>query len=79
MGIIWDFGNKKEDFLFPMITGVFYCDSLSKSNWGAISGIKGRNTKVCSILVSGKIKMANTWVMVSEKHWDKYISILKKR
>ena len=36
----------------------FYSDQLLPSDWGEISGITGRNTKVTAMVKSGKEKMA---------------------
>ena len=57
MGLSWDFANEKPSFIFPCITGVFYTDALETSDWGAISGTTGRNTKVTGMTASGKTKM----------------------
>jgi hypothetical protein len=64
MGVVWDFAVGQSDFLFPGITGVFYCPNLCADDWGAISGTTGRNTKVSGMRVSGKTKMANGWVVL---------------
>lgn len=40
----------------PVITATFYCDHLCISDWGDISGTKGRNTKVCGMKASGRKK-----------------------
>lgn len=78
MGLIWDFNNLNDDFNFPMITGVFYSE-LTKSDWGSISGIKGRNTKVCSMILSGHKKMKKGWIMIHEKYFKKYNQLLDNK
>lgn len=63
LGVIWDF--IEEDSL-PVISGVFYSNQLKQEDWGKISGISGRNTKVCSLLSSGKKKMGDGWIAIIE-------------
>lgn len=67
LGITYDF-NKNNT---PLITGVFYTSDLEEDDWGKISGIKGRNTKVCAMLRSGLDKMGKGWVAILDK--EKYI------
>jgi hypothetical protein len=57
MGIIWDFNNSNNDFVFPMVTGVFFSSDLALEDWGVISGTTGRNTKVCGMTATGRKKM----------------------
>lgn len=64
MGLVWDFVNPHNSFLFPAITGVLYTDRLTEHDWGTISGTTGRNTKVSGMLTSGKQKMAAGWIML---------------
>jgi hypothetical protein len=56
LGIVWDFDTLIERAA-PVITAVFYCSTLDKTDWGAISGRDGRNTKVTGMSASGKKKM----------------------
>lgn len=69
LGLIWDFANKTSEdvFHYPAITGVFFAFSLTKSDWGAISGTTGRNTKVCGMKASGRKKMATGWVLIEKE------------
>lgn len=78
LGITYDYyhyetGNK------PLITGTFYSNNLCESDWGKISGTEGRNTKVTSMLKSGKNKMASGWFSIinDERYINKYTKILK--
>jgi len=65
MGLVTDFAGKAiGDLKYPIITGVFYSDTLSVDDWGAISGTTGRNTKVTGMRKSGKIKMGHRWVTI---------------
>ena len=65
LGLVWDFVQSEEhDFNYPKITAIFYSDNLVTDDWGQISGMEGRNTKVCSMVISGKQKMANGWVAI---------------
>lgn len=79
MGLVWDFYTPDLTFNYPIITGVFYTDSLNEDDWGAISGTEGRNTKVSGMKVSGKRKMGNGWVVVFEEQRfaNAYQNILK--
>lgn len=78
LGIVWDFANEINDFIFPSITGAFFSDNLEVDDWGKISGTEGRNTKVCGILKSGKDKLGEGWVLIydSPKYIEKYTKIL---
>lgn len=76
MGLIWDFVNPRNDFFFPMITGVYFSNDLQLQDWGAISGITGRNTKVCGMTSSGKSKMKNGWIMIHESYKVRYNQLL---
>lgn len=64
LGLIWDFVEDGHSFNFPKITGAFYATNLTESDWGAISGTTGRNTKVSGMTASGKAKMGNGWISV---------------
>ncbi len=75
-GITFDYiitpsGNK------PMITATFYSDCITVSDWGAVSGTEGRNTKVCGMKVSGKRKMGVGWFAIAnqQKYLDKYAQL----
>lgn len=75
-GITFDYvvtpaGNK------PMITATFYSDQLVPSDWGAVSGTEGRNTKVCGMKASGKRKMGAGWfAIVNQKQYrEKYAQL----
>jgi len=76
MGLIWDFDNQINDFLFPIITGVFFSPNLTLDDWGAISGTTGRNTKVCGMTSTGRAKMKNGWVIIHKKYLEKYNRLL---
>lgn len=72
LGLVVDFaGTVQDDKLYPIITGVFYADELGVSDWGEISGMTGRNTKVTGMRSSGKSKMGGGWVLVLDK--DEYL------
>jgi hypothetical protein len=76
MGLIWDFDNLKNDFIFPIITGVFFSSNLVLNDWGAISGTTGRNTKVCGMTSSGRAKMKEGWIVIHKKYIQKYNKLL---
>jgi hypothetical protein len=76
MGVIWDFNNFNNDFVFPMVTGVFFSSDLALEDWGAISGTTGRNTKVCGMTVTGRAKMKNGWIVIHQKYVMKYNQLL---
>lgn len=79
LGLIWDFVDDGHAFNYPAITGAFYSSELEESDWGAISGTTGRNTKVTGMNASGKEKMGNGWVAVidNDQYLDKYQRFLK--
>lgn len=80
MGLVIDFaGQEMRGGRYPVITGVFYSDNLCKNDWGKISGTTGRNTKVTGMLVSGKSKMGDGWVVIYNDNlvMSRYSSILK--
>lgn len=66
MGLVWDFVQAEERFCFPGLTAAFYANDLNREDWGEISGITGRNTKVTGMRASGKRKMGNGWVMLMD-------------
>ena len=78
MGLVWDFVQVKDKFLFPSLTAVFYADDLTSDDWGQISGTTGRNTKVTGMTISGKRKMANGWVTLIDDpdFWATYSRVL---
>jgi hypothetical protein len=79
MGLVVDFsGSDTGHGRYPVITGIFYTDTLVQNDWGAISGTTGRNTKVTGMRSSGKKKMGKGWIIVSKKdaHLTKYGSLL---
>ncbi len=78
MGIIWDFDNDYNNFNYPIITGVYFTSNLTENDWGAISGTTGRNTKVCGMTSSGRVKMGNGLVAVHEKYHQRYEKLLAK-
>lgn len=74
LGIIWDFNEDEENpyAITPFITAVFYSNKLELSDWGAISGTTGRNTKVSGMRGNGKRKMGNGWIALYDD--PKYLS-----
>lgn len=80
MGIVWDFAGEQQSSgeRYPLITGVFYSDALTTSDWGTISGITGRNTKVTGMTSSGKMKMGQGWVLLLDdtKYLIRYQDLL---
>lgn len=56
LGLVWDV-NSEHDFNYPKVTAIFYSSNLIIDDWGKISGTEGRNTKVTSIVATGKQKM----------------------
>lgn len=78
MGLVIDFaGNSFDTKKYPIITGVFYSHHLTVSDWGEISGITGRNTKVTGMKSSGKCKMGNGWVcLLNQKD---YITVYESK
>jgi len=80
MGLIWDFTelDPSTNDWYPVITGVFFCDSLRVADWGAISGTTGRNTKVTGMTASGKLKMGRGWVVLldNEEYVRRYAGLL---
>jgi len=64
LGLIWDFVNSEQEFSYPKVTAIFYASNLTTEDWGSISGITGRNTKVTGMKASGKEKMGQGWIAV---------------
>ena len=74
LGITFDYIRSFSGYT-PVISAAFYSDQLSISDWGEISGTKGRNTKVSGMKASGKAKMGAGWFAVladSPIYWEKY-------
>src|SRR3989344_5680860 len=73
MGVIWDFIEYKNKKV-PLITGIFFSVKLNAHDWGKISGLSGRNTKVTVMTASGKKKMGNGWILIldNKKYLSKY-------
>lgn len=67
LGLIWDFVDNGHKFNYPIITGVFYSNTLIEDDWGKISGTTGRNTKVTGMRTSGKRKMGNGWIALLDR------------
>ena len=76
LGFVWDFINKQNSFYFPAITAVYFTNNLTSEDWGAISGITGRNTKVTGMKKSGKMKMAAGNILIIDD--DNYIRRYKE-
>jgi hypothetical protein len=80
LGLVWDFVQRDGlPYAYPAITGVFYTTELTQTDWGAISGTEGRNTKVSGMRSSGKLKMGRGWVAVLDRpeYIAKYSRILQ--
>jgi hypothetical protein len=84
MGIVWDFVSSTDDenFFLPAITAVFFSDELNTDDWGAISGLTGRNTKVSGMVKSGKDKMGQGTVLIIDdeiyiRKYSKFLGIPK--
>jgi transcriptional regulator with XRE-family HTH domain len=80
LGLVVDFaGARKEGKQhYPVISGIFYSDDLTIDDWGEISGITGRNTKVTGMRSSGKSKMGNGWALLIDQgqYRTKYSNLL---
>lgn len=78
LGLVWDFFQTlgKNNFFFPGISATYFSPNLNKTDWGAISGTTGRNTKVCGMKSSGKEKMRKGWVVVNSTFFDRYDELL---
>lgn len=77
LGITYDYFEVLGGFK-PAITAAFYSDELTPNDWGNISGTAGRNTKVCSMVASGKQKMSEGWFAILDipDYIEKYTHIL---
>ena len=72
LGFVWDFISLIDGFYYPAITAVYFTNNLSTEDWGEISGITVRNTKVSGMRKSGKIKMASGNILIiNEPHYIK--------
>jgi len=78
LGLVWDFfqPSKNNSFFLPGISAAFFSSNLNKSDWGAISGTTGRNTKVCGMTSSGKEKMKNGWIVINDSFFERCIRLL---
>lgn len=79
LGLVWDFVNSEQEFSYPKVTAIFYSSNLTIKDWGNISGIAGRNTKVTGMKASGKYKMGQGWIaLINDPLYKKtYERILK--
>lgn len=77
LGITYDYFEVPGGYK-PAITAAFYSNELTPSDWGSISGTAGRNTKVCSMVASGKQKMSDGWFAILDipDYIEKYTHIL---
>lgn len=77
LGITYDYFEVLGGFK-PAITVAFYSDELTPNDWGNISGTAGRNTKVCSMVASGKQKMSEGWFAILDipDYIERYTHIL---
>lgn len=73
MSLVWDFvGGSAASLAHPCVTGVFYSDDLQESDWGAISGTTGRNTKVTGMTASGRLKMGDGVIaVIDDPHYQR--------
>jgi hypothetical protein len=76
MGLTWDFAQEHDKFNLPAITGVFYSDQLEATDWGEISGTTGRNTKVCGMKISGRMKMGRGWIALLDE--ESYLAMFAR-
>jgi len=78
MAIVWDFNSFDNESPTPIITGVFYANTLLPSDWGTVSGTTGRNTKVTALLKTGKIKLGTGWIAIKDEkiYINRYSKIL---
>ncbi len=64
LGLVIDFaGRESQGRRYPLVAAAFYADGLIADDWGKISGVTGRNTKVTGMRSSGKRKMGRGWVL----------------
>lgn len=79
LGLVWDFVQDDQIFYSPKISAAFYSNQLLISDWGEISGLTDRNTKVTAMLSSGKSKMGLGWLVLLDKpeYLQTYSRLLK--
>ncbi len=79
LAFIWDFYPVKDSIYTPCITAAFYCSNLCEDDWGAISGLSGRSTKLSNMAKCGREKMASGIVCVLDDPLikNKYFKIFK--
>ncbi len=81
LGLVWDFlSGTATAPAQPAIAGVFFAGDLVESDWGAISGTTGRNTKVTGMLKSGQEKMGRGALLVieDERYLSRYARLLHR-
>jgi hypothetical protein len=64
LAFVWDFYPLKNNIYTPCITAAFYCANLCEEDWGAISGLSGRSTKLSNMAKGGRDKMASGLVCI---------------
>lgn len=79
MGLVWDFCELRDGFLYPAITAVYYSNSLEIDDWGKISGTTGRNTKVSGMNKSGRGKMRDGLIAIVDdaNYRSRYSALMK--
>ncbi|MDE0632534.1 MAG: helix-turn-helix transcriptional regulator [Caldilineaceae bacterium] len=79
LGLVVDFAGKQvPPGQYPIVTAAFFTDNLVTDDWGKVSGLSGRNTKVTGMLTSGKKKMGKGWILFLDNKlvYQKYSKIL---
>lgn len=79
LAFVWDFYPLKNNIYTPCITAAFYCANLCEEDWGAISGLSGRSTKLSNMAKGGRDKMASGLVCIldDDSIKNKYQKIFK--
>jgi hypothetical protein len=79
LAFVWDFYPLKNNIYTPCITAAFYCANLCEEDWGAISGLSGRSTKLSNMAKDGRDKMASGLVCIldNDSIKNKYQKIFK--
>ena len=79
LAFVWDFYPLKDGINTPCITAAFYCANLCEEDWGAISGLSGRSTKLSNMAKDGRDKMASGLVCIldDDSIKNKYLKIFK--
>jgi hypothetical protein len=79
LAFVWDFYPIKNNISTPCITAAFYCANLCEDDWGAISGLNGRSTKLSNMAKAGRDKMASGLVCILDDKSikNKYQKIFK--